>query len=148
MSSRRLTPAELGIENVNLKTAVGAGSIYTSSPVLDVRKAFQYTAIIDITETGSPTAGEASFTVNVTDEDGNTTYDEVLLTAIDTQTNGSQTVVSWGIGKTVVKEGSGTLGSNLDVLGPIDFMEVVLTVTTANDGTTSTGSVTLLIEEV
>jgi hypothetical protein len=147
MGSRRLTPAELGIENVNLKTAVGAGSIYTSN-TLTVRDAFLFTAIIDITETGSPTVGEASFTINVTDSAGTTTYDEIALTAIDTQTNGSQTVFTWGIGKAAVVEGSGTLGSNLDVLGPIDFMEVVLTVTTANDGTTSTGSVTLLIEEV
>ena len=143
MGSRRLSPSELGIEGVNLKTDTN----YTSN-VLDVREAFVYTVIIDVTETGSPGNGAFSLTIRCTDRDGGTTYELDAVTAIDSQTNGSQTVFTWGSGNPATLHGSGTIADNVDILKVFDYMEIELDVTTANDGTTSTADVTLLLEEV
>ena len=145
MGSRRLTPFELSLDDatVDLQT-----STQYTSPVLDVRESFVYTVIIDVTETGSPTAGEFTLTIRCVDEDGNTTYEVDAVTAITSQTNGGQTIFTWGSGNPATLSGNGTLGSNLDVLKVFDFMEIEIDVTTINDGTTSTGAVTLLLEEV
>jgi len=147
MGSRRLTPLELGIETVDL-TAI-ATTTYTSVPSpLDVREAFVYTVIIDVTETGAPTVGDFTLRIRCTDRAGTTTYELDAVTAITSQTNGGQTIFTWGSGNAATLSGNGTLGSNLDVLKVFDFMEIELEVTTANDGTTSTADVTLLLEEV
>jgi hypothetical protein len=143
MGSRRLTPLEIGIETADLQTDAN----YTSN-TLDVREAFVYTVIIDITETGSPSAGEFSLTIRCTDEDGNTTYEIDAVTAITSETNGGQTIFTWGSGNSATLSGNGTLASNLDVLKVFDFMEIELDVTTINNGTTSTAAVTLLLEEI
>jgi hypothetical protein len=143
MGSRRLTPSELGINGVNLKTDTN----YTSNN-LDVRDAFVYTVIIDVTETGSPTAGEFSLTIRATDEDGTAIYELDAVTAITSQTNGGQTVFTWGSGNAATLNGNGTIASNVDILKVFEYMEIELDVTTVNDGTTSTAAVTLLLEEV
>ena len=145
MGTRRLTPLEININDVDLTDT--AGTQYSSN-TLDVREAFVYTVIIDVTETGAPTAGDFKLTIRCTDRDGATTYEVDAVTAITSQVDGGQTVFTWGSGNTATLQGNGTVGSNLDVLKVFDFMEVVLEITTANDGTTSTADVTLLLEEV
>jgi hypothetical protein len=145
LGSRRLTAAELGIETVDLTDT--AGTKYSSNTI-DVRNSFVYTVVIDVTETGSPSTGDFKLTIRCTDSAGTTTYEVDAVTAIDSQTSGSQTVFTWGSGTDPVVTGSGTLGSNLGVMKVFDYMEVVLEITTANDGTTSTADVILLLEDI
>ena len=65
--------------------------------------------------------------------------------------NGEQVAVDWGYGITPIHTsvaGGITLSANADILKLAVFMKLVLEVTTANDGTTSTASVGLLYEEI
>lgn len=148
MGTRRLTPAELGIENVNLKVTTDNNSV-----VLDVREAFAFTAIVEITETGAPGNGVADLIVDIMQERGSTTetFSHTIDTGIDIQTNGLVETVAWGHGLTaaIVSSGTaGTLSTQPAVLANIDFMRLNLKASTANDGTTCTGSVTLLLEQI
>lgn len=145
MGTRRLTPLELDIQTADL-TAV-ASTKYTSI-VNDVKQAFVYTVIIDVTETGSPTAGDFKLIIRLTDSAGATTYEVDAVTAITSQTNEGQTVFTWGSGNAATLAGNGTIGADVEVLKVFDYMEVELEVTTQNDGTTSTADVTFVLEEV
>lgn len=145
--TQRLTPTELGIEDVNLKVTTD-----NNSNVIDVRQVSSFTAVIDITETGSPTAGVADLIVDIMTRDGATeTTSHAIDVGIDLQTNGLKETVAWGRGITAAAISTGTKGTistTPDVLANVDFMRLNLKASTANDGTTCTGSVTLILEEV
>ena len=147
MATRRLTPAELGIDAVNLKVTTD-----NNSNLLDVRNAFAFTAIVDIAETGSPSAGAADLIVDIMTSDGVTeTFSHTIDTGIDIQTNGLKETITWGHGLTaaVVSSGTaGTLSTTPSVLANVDFMRLNLKASAANNGTTCTGSVTLILEEI
>ena len=123
-------------------------NVYVGSQSFGCARGFCLHRIIDVTETGAPTVGDFTLRIRCTDRAGTTTYELDAVTAITSQTNGGQTIFTWGSGNAATLSGNGTLGSNLDVLKVFDFMEIELEVTTANDGTTSTADVTLLLEEV
>lgn len=147
MATVRYEPSEVGIENVDLTVTTD-----NNGTVLDVREAFAFTAIIEITETGSPTLGAADLIVDIMSRDGLTeTFSHTLDTGIDIQTNGLKEAVVWGHGVTAQAVSTGTAGTisaTPDVLSNIDFMRLNLKASTANNGTTCTGSVTLLLEKV
>lgn len=148
MGTRRFTPAELGIEDVNLKVTTDNDSI-----TMDMRHAFAWTAVIDITETGSPSNGAADLIVDVMPSMTATTptFSHSIATGIDIQTNGEQVLVTWGHGLTAVTVGSGTnptISTTPAVLANVDFFRLNLKASTANDGTTCTGSVTFLVESI
>lgn len=143
ITKRENTPGELGIENVDMQSVA---TTQFASGVIDVRPFFVYTAIVDILETGAPTAGAAKFFVRVISKDKTTTLYEVdLATTITTQVNGQRDVITFGAGVTAIVFGSGTVGVAADVFKHAERLQVVLEVTTQNDGTTSTASVTLLM---
>ncbi len=143
ITKRELTPGELDIENKDMQSAANT---QFASGVIDVRPFFVYTAIVDILETGAPTAGDAKFFVRVISKDKTTTLYEVdLATTITTQVNAQRDVITFGAGVTAVVFGSGTVGADADVFKHAERIQVVLEVTTVNDGTTSTASVTLLM---
>ena len=146
MATTRLTPAELGIENVNLKVTTD-----NKSGRIDVRNAFAFTAVVDITETGAPAAGAANLIVEIVDRANTVLTSHIVDTGIDIQTNGLKETVSWGHGINAVAISTGTAGTvttTPGVISNVDFMRLNLKASTANDGTTCTGSVTLLIEEI
>ncbi len=143
ITKRELTPLELDIENKDMKSVA---TTQFPSGVIDVRPFFVYTAIVDILETGAPTAGDAKLFVRVISKDGTTTLYEVdLATTITTQVNAQRDVITFGAGVTAVVFGSGILGVDANVFKHAERIQVVLEVTTQNDGTTSTASVTLLM---
>lgn len=145
MSSRQLSPLELGIEDADLKAT--ANTKYASG-VKDVRHAFAFTAIVDVTEVGGGSNGEAKLTVQVLDKDKTTVlYALDLLTAIDTTTT-NRNVVTFGYGVTPIRVGTATLSTDADILKVAKFVKVILEVTTQADGTSSSGSVNLLIEQL
>lgn len=147
MGTRRLEPVELGIEDVNLKVTTD-----NNSNTIDVRKAFSFTAIVDIIETGSPSTGVADLIVDIMTSDGATeTTSHAIDVGIDIQTNGLKETIAWGHGLTAAAISTGTKGTistTPSVLANVDYMRLNLKASTANNGTTCTGSVTLLIEEV
>ncbi len=143
ITKRENTPFELGIEDVDL-TAVATTQY--QSVLLDVRQHFVYTAIVDITETGAPTVGAAKLFVRVISKDTTTVlYPVDLATGITTIVNGQQDVITFGAGVSAVVFGSGTVGADAEVFKTAERIRIVLEVTTANDGTTSTATVTLLM---
>lgn len=149
MSTRLRLAEEVGIEDANLKVTTA-----NNGTVLDVRDAFAFTAIVDITETGSPGNGAADLIVDIfPDNDSSSTalLSHSIATGIDIQTNGEKATISWGHGLTAVAIGSGTdptISLTPAVLANVRFIRLNLQASTANDGTTCTGSVTLLTEEV
>lgn len=148
MGTRRLTPSELGIEDVNLKATTDNNSV-----VLDVRNAFAWTALVVITETGSPGNGAADLIVDVMEarESTTETFSHTIDTGIDIQTNALTELVTWGHGLSAATTSSGTAGTistTPAVIANADFIRLNLKASTANDGTTCTASVTLWIEEV
>lgn len=146
MGTYIIKPADLGIDNVNLKVTTA-----NNSNIIDVSNAFTFTAIVDITETGTPTTGSGTLTANVMDGSGasaSTIYSVDLLTGIDIQTNGDRNVVTFGAGVNGAKTGSGTLGTSIDVLKTVEFLQLNLHAPTANNGTTCTGDVTLIVEQL
>jgi hypothetical protein len=147
MGTTRRTPTEVGIEDVNLKVTTD-----NNGNNLDVRKAFAWTAIVDITETGSPTTGAADLIVDIMESvDSSTeTTSHTIASGIDIQTNGEKATIVWGHGVVAAAIGTGTqptISTTPDVVANADFIRLNLKASTANDGTTCTGSVTLLIEE-
>lgn len=147
MATFRLSPSEVGIENVDLTNTDDH-----NGTVLDVRDAFSFTAIVAITETGAPTLGAADLIVDIMTRDGATeTFSHTIDTGIDIQTNGLKEAVVWGHGVTARAVSTGTAGTisgTPDILANVDFMRLNLKASTANNGTTCTGSVTLLLEKV
>ena len=147
MGTRRLTPTELGIEDVNLKVTTD-----NNSNTIDVRQAFAFTAVIDITETGTPSVGLADLIVDIMTSDGATeTTSHAIYTGMDLQTSGLKDTVAWGHGITAAAISTGTAGTisaTPGILANVDYMRLNLKASTANDGTTCTGSVTLILEEV
>ena len=123
-----------------------------SSGVLKMQNAFAFMAIVDITETGAPTVGDAQLLIRLLDKDESTViYELPLVTGIQTDVNGERLAVTWGYGLTPLHTsvaGGAALSGNADILKLATFMKIVLEVTTANDGTTSTADVTLLFEEL
>jgi hypothetical protein len=146
MGTYVIPPADLGIDDVSLKVTTS-----NTSNIFDVSRAYTFTAIVDITETGTPAAGAASLVANVMDGIGSSAsiiYSVDLLTGIDIQTNGDQNVVTFGAGVNGAKTGSGTIGTAIDVLKAVEFLQLDLIATTASDGTTCTGDVTLIVEQL
>jgi len=147
MATFRRSPAEVGINAVNLKVTTD-----NNGNLLDVRRAFAFTAIVDIAETGSPGNGVADLIVDIMSADGATeTFSHTIDTGIDIQTNGLKETITWGHGLTaaIVSSGTkGTVSTTPSVLANVDYMRLNLKASTANDGTTCTGSVTLITEEV
>ena len=119
MGTRRLTPVEVGIEDVNLKVTTD-----NNSKVFDVRQAFAFTAIIDITETGSPTTGTADLIVDIMTRDGATeTLSHAIDVGMDIKVNGLKEAVAWGHGITaaVISTGTkGTISATPGVLANVD----------------------------
>lgn len=143
ITKREMTAAELGIENVDMEAV--ATTQYASG-VIRVEQHFVYTAIVDITETGAPTVGDAKLLVQVISKDGSTVlYAVDLATLIDTTVNAQKDVITFGAGVAAVVFGSGTVGADAEVFKHAERIKLVLEVTTANDGTTSTASVRLLL---
>lgn len=147
MATRRLTASELGIEAVDLTATDN-----NRSGVLDVRQAFSWTAIVDITETGSPSEGAADLIVEIVTSDGATiNLSHTIASGIDLQTSGERATVVWGHGVSAAAIGSGTtptISTTPNIVSNVDFIRLNLKASTAHDGDTCTGSVTLLIEEV
>lgn len=143
ITKRENTPFELKIENKDMQAVA---TTQYQSELLDVRQHFVYTAIVDITETGAPTVGAAKLFVRVISKDKTTVLYEVdLVTGITTIVNGQRDVITFGAGVTAIVFGSGTIGPDADVFKTAERIRLVLEVTTQNDGTTSTASVTLLM---
>ena len=140
------SPADLGIKNVDMKAV--ANTEYPSG-FIDVRNSYAFKAIIDVAETGAPTVGAAQFLVRLYANDQSTLIEEnALLTGIQTDVDGNRVVATWGYGVSPFhtdSAGGVTLSANSDILKVARFMKLVLEVTTANDGTTSTASVQLLM---
>ncbi len=149
MATRHLTAFELGIQAKDLKAV--ATTKYESIFV-DVDRAYSFMAIIDIAETGAPTVGAAQLLVRLYAKNKTTLiYELALLTGIQTDVDGNRVAVVWGYGVTPFhtdSAGGVALSANADILKLGVWMTVVLEVTTANDGTTSTGSVQLLLSEI
>ena len=149
MPTRYRFPNEVGIEDVSLKVTTA-----NNGNVLDVRDAFAFTAIVDITETGSPANGAADLIVSIfPDNDSTSTAltTHTIASGIDIQTNGEKATISWGHGLSAAAIGTGTnptISSTDAVLANARFIRLNLQASTANDGTTCTGSVTLITEEV
>ena len=149
MSYRELEPSEVGIDGVDLKAA--GNTEYELGEPLDVRQDFIYVLIVKVVNTGGGSNGDAKLTVDLVSKDKSTVLHQVdILTGIDTKTAGTtREAVKWGVGVTPVRDGASTLDSDgANLLAVAAFINVRLTVTTQNDGTTSVGSVTLLTERV
>lgn len=147
MATRHLEPAELGIAGVDLKAIAGTQHV---SRVLDVRNDFAFTAIVSVVNVGGGAAGAVKLTVQVLAKDKTTVlYSVDILTAIGTLTVGTtKNVVTFGYGLTATVDGLATLEAGAEVLKLMKFIRVVLEVVTANDGTSSAGSVDLFAMRV
>lgn len=144
ITKRELTAAELGIEGVDMQAV--ATTQYASN-LLNVANHFVYTAIVDITETGVPTVGDAKLFVQVISTKDRTTvlYAVDLDTTITTIVNAQKDVITFGAGVAAVVFGSGTVGADAEVFKTAELIKLVLEVTTANDGTTAIASVRLIM---
>jgi hypothetical protein len=150
ITKRQIDPGALGIEDVDMQAVVNTK--YTSN-ILDVRQHFNYTAIITITETGAPTVGDAKLTVRVIGNDPDETilYERDVVTGLTTIVDTSaaaqaniREVVTFGAGNASVADPA-TVGTNAEIFKLAERIQLVLEITTVNDGTTSTASVTLLM---
>jgi hypothetical protein len=140
---------DLGIDAVDLTAA--ADTEYASE-LLDVSRAYAFFAIVDIAETGAPTVGDARLLVRLYDKDKTTLrYEMILLTGIQSDVDGNQVAVTWGYGLSPFSTdvaGGAVLSVDAEILKLAAYMRLVLEVVTANDGTTSTGTVNLWLAEI
>ena len=145
-NTRHVEPLDLGLDHDTVDLTAVANTQYASG-FIDIRQYFIFTAIIDVLETGSPNAGAFKLTLQVLAKDKSTVlWQQDILTAIDSQTNASRTVLLFGAGASAAVSGSGTLGADADLFKVGEYIKLVIEVTTANDGTTSTAQLNLLME--
>jgi len=132
-----LTPAILGIEDVNLKA--DANTDYDTG-IIDMRGIKSLTISVEVDNTGGGSAGTASIRCQRYDETDAALGDELdIATAIDTHTADVNALVS--LSETLAGEATGaTIGSADRHLFPFGRCTFTLRVTEACDGTTCTGS--------
>ncbi len=139
-------PNPLDVDRVDL-TAVG-GTKY-SSGMLDVRKYFIFTAIIDIIESSTtPATGDMTMRLKILAKDKATVLWFLdILTLIDTSNDAQQEVLVFGAGAAAKLKtaSSGTLSGDADVFKQAEFMEVEFEITTQANGDTA-ANVNLLME--
>jgi hypothetical protein len=149
MATRQLSPFELNIEGVDLKAM--ANTQYQNTDPLDVTRDFAYTAVVTVVNVGGGSNGAAKLTIEVLEKDKTTVAHSVdILTAIDTKTSGTtRNVVKWGYGTIPTVDGAATLDSDgAEVLALARYINVVLEVTTASDGTSSVADVHFFSESI
>ena len=123
--------------NLDQKDLNAANGTDYDSPVLDLRpyRNFLVSLITDVT--GAVAAGVASLKVELYADDGTTLLGTVdLLTAIDTQADRKE-LVSFGRDFAAVKDGNGTIGTNIDMLRSVRKALFRLEVDTQSDAATS-----------
>ena len=139
-----LTNLETGINAVNLKAA--ANTFYDSN-ILDITLYKNFYLQVDILTTGVPTVGQIKLESVIYDKDLGVQFRiEKLLTSIST--------IVAGVAQLLVREGADPIIGTIGVLEPMpDILKVAskvairLTVTIANNGTTSIGSLRFLAAE-
>lgn len=128
-------PRDTLIKEKDLK-AVAATKYDT--PVFDLKNWTTVLVRLSVTETGVSAAGACKLSLVVLADDDPSIELEVidLLTAIDT-TNSTEEAVVFGRASPAANRGTGTIGSNLEILrAGVGACKFRVEVTTANDGTT------------
>jgi len=137
VAKRVLLPAETGVNAADLK-AVATTQYETGAKDVERFWVFKYVMVID--NTGGGTVGDAKITVQNLAPGGTTVIDSLdIVTAIDTKADGTMVLV-FGGGVTATLTGPGTLSSDAEIMKLFYRINVILEVTTANDGTTSTAT--------
>ena len=138
MTFHELSPAALGINGADMKAA--ANTEYTSG-ILDLRVSTELLVMVTVAETGSPTAGAAQVLFQPVDEsDTNLGPQVALATAMSTQVDGQTAKIAMGGGLAATAVNA-TVGADVDKhMRPLGRGKLILEVTTANNGTTSTAS--------
>ena len=132
--TRHWTPAELGLESVDLQAA---SLTEYESPVLDLRLYTNFRVQVPSTEVGGTAAGVHAVILRLCDSHGNLVRDVDLLTAID-NTATTDCLVQWGKDFAAAETGAGTLGSLLEYFrAGITFAKLVIKVVTQSTGGTS-----------
>ena len=147
MSTKLREPIDLNLRDQDLTVT----TTYKSN-LIDVRNAFSWTAILEVTETGAAaTVGTGKITAYLCDEAGTELLEVDLVTGIDLD-NGQTDAVIWGHGvsaEVFSTATAGTLTSNPNILSNARFLKVGFEATVASDaGTSATGSMHLVVEEV
>ena len=143
VAKRVLLPAETGVDAADLK-AVATTQYKTGA--FDVERFWLFKYVMAIDNTGGGAAGDAKLTVENLAPGGTTVIDSLdIVTAIDTKADGTMVLV-FGGGVTSTLTGPGTLSSDADIMKVFYRINVILEVTTANDGTTSIATSHFLME--
>lgn len=143
ISKRHLTPLNTSILSVDMQAV--ATTQYTS-PILDLKPYFIYTAVVTVVEVGGGAAGDAKLTAIVVGNDDADVYTVDLWTGIPTNAAGTSThVLTFGAGTVaVVSTGGGSLATDVELFKVAQSAKFRLEVTTAENGTSSVASLDLL----
>jgi len=144
-SPTSFTATELNMNDVDMQAV--ATTKYTS-PLIDGQYHANYSVTFTVTEV-TATLGDAKLTIEKFESDGTTSIEtEDIITAIPTGTNDATGTLVWGRDTTDVLSGSGTKSTDLPVEKQrLMYFKLILEVTTAADGTSSTCLVTMKMEK-
>jgi len=138
---RQFTPAEVGVENANMKSA----TTYNGNKLL-CQGFKDFMVSITVTNVGGGAAGLVKLVVDLYGEDDTLLLGSFdLVTSINTKATNTVTVCFGRTNAAKLHYTSGTpaLSASADILRIAARMRLSLTVTEANNGTTSTASVRL-----
>ena len=131
-------PNPLDVSRVDLSAA---NDTEYASGMIDVRKFFIFTMIIDIIETTTtPATGALTVRLEVLAKDKATVLWMMdLLTLIDTSNNGQQEVLLFGAGASAKQSAasSGTLHADADLFKVAEYIQLVPKITATADGDTA-----------
>lgn len=147
---RIFTPAELGLDNIDLKSV----AVTTSQLNVDALGHFQFMVVMNKTlAAGTALAGLGAIGINVYRDEEKTDilFSQTLVTAINTKLStgaigGSNEIFTFG-GSGAELFGTGTLESGVGAIRLVPFMELFFNVTEAVDVVaTAVGEMYLLME--
>lgn len=147
--TRHSTPLDLNLNHAVVDLKAVAGTKYPSK-LIDAKKYFIFTAVINVIRTGAFTVGAFKLTLDVLEKDKSTVlWTQDILTAIDGTVDGQQEVLLFGAGAlaAVSAGSSGTLGADAEVFKQAEYMKLTLEVVTQSDAATAnTAELHLLLE--
>jgi len=147
--TRHSTPLDLELDHDTVDLTAAAATKYPSK-LIDARKYFIFTAVINVIRTGAVTVGAFKLTLDVLEKDKSTVlWSQDFATAIDATVDGQQEVYLFGAGALAAKSAgsSGTLGADADVFKQAEYMKLTIEVVTQSDAATAnTAELHLLLE--